>query len=205
MQATAPAVNVAPALIKDHQSNLTLDSLNKPSASLDGERSGANQRKKLPQKDALPPIGSYDLISDLVRDYTQLSKKDRTEKSKLHLDSLRMFPGSRISRNATLAQDKEAWEERRSRSMAAWGTEALGKKTTLFRPKGLRDENGTGGRFLTSTKPWLDGYETVRDKFQKGLTPKIPQMSTTFGQAMFNLKRTIPNTGHKDDANKYIR
>lgn len=204
MQATAPAVNVAPALIKDHQSNLTLDSL-KQSASLDGERSGANQRKKLPQKDALPPIGSYDLISDLVRDYTQLSKKDRTEKSKLHLDSLRMFPGSRISRNATLAQDKEAWEERRSRSMAAWGTEALGKKTTLFRPKGLRDENGTGGRFLTSTKPWLDGYETVRDKFQKGLTPKIPQMSTTFGQAMFNLKRTIPNTGHKDDANKYIR
>ena len=111
----------------------------------------------------MPPIGSYDLISDLVRTYTDITKKDRVEKLKLHSDSLRLYPGSRLSRKAagrTLDEDR-----RRSQSMAAWGTETLNKKTCLFRPKGLRDDDGTTGRFLTSTKPWLDGYETVREKF----------------------------------------
>ena len=71
------------------------------------------------------------------------------------MDSLRMFPGSNLNRTGMNAKDKDAWETRRSRSMAAWGTEATSKKTTLFRPKGIRDEDGTTGRFQTSTKPWL--------------------------------------------------
>ena len=173
---------------------------------MDGERSSVNRREKLPVKDALPPIGSFDLISDLVRDYTTLTIGQNKEKSKLDLDSLRAFPGTKVSKNSKLSKDKDAWEERRSRSMAAWGTEcSTNIKTTLFRKKGLREVTGTTGRFNTSTKPWLEGYDTVREKFQKGLTPKIPQMSTTFGQAMFNFKRTMPNTGVKEDANRFIR
>ena len=118
------------------------------------ERSLNRRDRSMKAKDAsLPPIGSYDLISDLVRTYTDISKKDKVEKSKLHSDSLRLYPGSRISRHKAAAGRTLDEERRRSQSMAAWGTETLNKKTCLFRPKGLRDDDGTQGRFLTSTKP----------------------------------------------------
>ena len=150
--------------------------------------------------DSLPPIGSFDLISRLVRNYTKVTVEAKKEKNKLNLDSLRLFPGTKISKNATLSKDKVAWEERRSRSMAAWGTEATTKKNTLFRPKGIRDMDGTTGRFHTSTKPWLEKYET-----ENGVAPKVHRMAATFGQAMFNFKRTLPVTSHKEEANQFIR
>ena len=58
-------------------------------------------------------------------------------------DSLRLYPGTKISKDISLSKDKAAWEQRRSQSMAQWGTEATSKKSTLFRQKGLRDEHGT--------------------------------------------------------------
>ena len=73
--------------------------------------------------------------------------------------------------------------------MAAWGTTACtSNEKSLFRPKGMRDMDGTTGRFHTSTKPWLEKYDTGNDL---GLKNK-PRMATTFGQAMFNFKRTLP-------------
>lgn len=71
---------------------------------------------------------------------------------------------------------EEDWEARQDRTQAAWGNENTNKKNSLFRVKGLRDDPRTTGRFLTSTKPWLDGYHTVQDNFKKGLTPQSKQL-----------------------------
>ena len=49
-----------------------------------------------------------------------------------------------------------------------WGNEELNKKHTLFRQKGLRDTSTTG-RFVTSTKPWLDNYESVKKSKTRNL------------------------------------
>ena len=73
---------------------------------------------------------------------------------------MRAYPGTKIAQDMKLAKDKVAWQDRTSKSIAKWGTDSLNHKNTLFRQKGLRDDSG--GRFQTSTKPWLDGYDSVK-------------------------------------------
>ena len=60
---------------------------------------------------------------------------------------------------------------------------------------------------MTSTKPWLDGYETVKQNFKSigRSVSKTPRMNSTMGQAMFNVKRTLDHSDSKADANQYIR
>lgn len=56
------------------------------------ETGGISGHKK--QQFALPEIGSFSLIKDLVKDYTSVSKKQDIERVKLDKDSLRAFAGS---------------------------------------------------------------------------------------------------------------
>ena len=82
----------------------------------------------------LPNIGSFSLIKDLVRDYTDLSNVQTREKRKHDLDSLRAYPGTKIAQDVKLAHDKVAWQDRAAaQNVAKWGSESLGKKNTLFR------------------------------------------------------------------------
>ena len=165
-----------------------------------------NERDDQIAKDSLPPVGSFALIKDLVRDYTDLKKVQEVERKKLDLDSIRAFPGSKIAKTAASTLGDSDWEQHaKTRSVSQWGTEQLNKKTTLFRQKGLRDPGS--GRFQTSTKEWLNGYDTVRNQFAKRNTViggGSARMNSTVGQAMFNLKRTLPPPT-QDDANKHIR
>lgn len=87
-----------------------------------------------------------------------------------------------------------------------WGSESLNNKTSLFRPKGLRDDPNTIGRFQTSTKAWLDGYDSVRQQYNEKAQSSghHKRMSSGVGQAMFNLMRSMPNTS-REDPNRYIR
>lgn len=87
----------------------------------------------------------------------------------------------------------------KNKTAAFWNFDST-NKTTLFRTKGLKDDGC--GRFQTSTKPWLDGYDTVREKRHPSLGST--RMNSTVGQAMFNLKRSLPPPS-QHDANKYIR
>ena len=111
-------------------------------------------------------MGSFALIKDLVRDYTDLSVMQSQERKKLNLDSIRAYPGTKIAKTVKSTLADSEWEQHaKSRSVSQWGTESLAKKTTLFRQKGLRDPGS--GRFQTSTKEWLKGYDTVRHQFAK--------------------------------------
>lgn len=161
------------------------------------------------KKDGLPEIGSYDLIKDLVEEYNTNANFFVKEKAKQDGNSLRLFPGTKVATNKNLARDKEAWQERRSRSVSTWATQSTTIKTTLFNKNGIREERGTQGRFLTSTKPWLEGYETKKNKYFQSTRNSFgadSRMSTTTGQAMFNVKRKIlPIGDYKADGNLNIR
>jgi len=52
----------------------------------------SNLSKK--QREVLPEIGSFDLIKDLVRDYTNLTKIQKIKREKHDNDSLRAFAGT---------------------------------------------------------------------------------------------------------------
>ena len=89
--------------------------------------------------------------------------------------------------------------------MAMWGSESLNNKKSLFRAKGLRDDPNTIGRFQTSTKAWLDGYDSVRSNHNNKAQSQgqFKRMNIGVGQAMFNLKRSMPT--EREDPNRYIR
>ena len=161
-----------------------------------------NQRDSQLTKESLPPVGSFGLIKDIVRDYTELGIEQARSKQKHDMDSLRAFPGTKIAQDIKLSKDKVAWQDRKSRSMSMWGTEDTNKKKTLFRQKGLRDDGV--GRFQTSTKQWLDGYDSVRERYTKAYSSENSRVNTAVGRAMFNLRRTMPSTAHADP-NIYIR
>ena len=114
-------------------------------------------------------------------------------------DSLRAFPASlRVSK----VSKSGYWGERNARSMQhTWDGDEVSTagQTTSHRPKKMKDENNLIGRFTTSTKPWLDGYDTVRNQFKERKST-----SNVVGRALFNLKRTLPPST-KDDANANIK
>ena len=119
-----------------------------------------NNRDSKLAKDGLPAVGSFDLIKDLVRDFTVLRVKQVKEENKHNKDSLRLYAGTKLAKD-TVAANRRQEEDSQMRSTSEWGNEELNKKHTLFRQKGLRDTS-TNGRFVTSTKPWLDNYESVK-------------------------------------------
>ena len=59
------------------------------------------------------------------------------------------------------------------------------RKKTVHRPNTFKDEPSLLGRFTTSTKPWLDGYDTVKKQFNE-------RKRSAVGRALYNLKRTLP-------------
>lgn len=60
------------------------------------------------------------------------------------------------------------------------------------------------GRFTTSTKPWLDGYDTVRNRFKEDKTVDEGRNNTAVGRALYNLKKTLPPVT-KNHANAFIK
>ncbi len=69
-----------------------------------------NERDNKLAKDGLPPVGSFALIKDLVRDYTDLSTMQGRERKKLDLDSVRAFPGTKIAKTAATTLADSDWE-----------------------------------------------------------------------------------------------
>ena len=112
-----------------------------------------NNRDSRLAKDGLPAVGSFDLIKDLVREFTVLRVRREKENNKRERDSLRLYAGTKLAKDAVAARERqEVSDYSQMRSTSEWGNEQLSKKHTLFRQKGLRDTSTTG-RFVTSTKP----------------------------------------------------
>ena len=151
----------------------------------------------------LPEIGSFSLIQDLVKDYTDLSKKQDNERRKLDFDSQRGYNGSL---RATKAGRSASWVDRKSQSnIEGWGTEASTRGRSLNKPSILlEDTNQRVGRFRTSNKAWLDSYESVKKDYEKKKVHDNGRMNTSVGRALFNLKRTLPPST-KDEANSFIK
>jgi hypothetical protein len=61
-----------------------------------------NQRDSKIAKDTLPPVGSFGLIKDLVRDYTELTVVQEKERKKHEIDSLRAYPGTNIAKTMAM-------------------------------------------------------------------------------------------------------
>jgi len=154
-------------------------------------------------RDGLPAIGSFSLVKDLVRDYAELSVVQDYEKKKHDLDSLRAFPSTRkCKQSMNKTQDGSSY---RSHSMNNWADESKNNRMHMFRGKGIREETGfDSGRFQTSVKGWLEGYQTVREKFQQQESEGMGRMNSSVGKALFNLKRTMP-APTKQDANAWIK
>ena len=151
----------------------------------------------------LPEIGSFSLIQDLVKDYTGLSKQQDNERKKLDFDSLRAYPGSL---RATKPGRSASWVDRSKMSNDGWGTEGSTRNRSMAtKPSTMRGEDTARvGRFQTSNKPWLDGYDTVRKDFVQRKATDNGRMNTSVGRALFNLKRTLPPASNAD-ANMYIK
>ena len=132
----------------------------------DEELDQINLRDTKIQKDLLPPVGSYGLIRDLVRDYTETSQTQEKERKKLDLDSFRAFPSTNLAKTRAESMKRSKDNSWTFSFMEMGGSIGAGKKT-LFNVKGLREANSTVGRFQTSTKPWLDGYDSIRAKKAK--------------------------------------
>ena len=77
------------------------------------------------KQDGLPSIGSFALIKDLVRDYTDLTIAQQKERKKLDLDSKRLYPSTKIAKDTFKASMNADFLDhgRKSHSVAQWGTE----------------------------------------------------------------------------------
>lgn len=123
-----------------------------------------------------------------MRDYTELTVVQGKVQKKHEGDSFRAYPGTTTARAARSVQMRNLDSlDAKNKTAGFWNFDST-NKTTLFRTKGLKDDGC--GRFQTSTKPWLDGYDTVREKRHPSLGST--RMNSTVGQAMFNLKRSLP-------------
>lgn len=60
----------------------------------------------MPPNDTLPPVGSFSLIKDLVREYTELTVVQNKERKKHEIDSLRAYPGTNIAKNMSRTYQK---------------------------------------------------------------------------------------------------
>ena len=158
---------------------------------------GMSGHKK--QQLALPEIGSFSLIKDLVKDYTGLSKQQRVERRKLDNDSKRAFAGSlratKSGKSAFVVDRRSPWRDE---------TDEIGRRKEKYRASSFKGEEELVGRFTTSTKPWLEGYDTVRNQFKERKKEDEGRINTSVGRALFNLKRTLPPVG-KDEANRFIK
>lgn len=155
------------------------------------------------QQLALPEIGSFSLIQDLVKDFTGLAKKQVNERKKLDCDSLRAYAGSL---RATKVGKSAFWGDKKPMAIQVSqdDDELTRRRTTQIRPSTLKNEDSLVGRFTTSTKSWLQGYDTVRVQFKERKKTEESRNHTSVGRALFNLKRTLPPSS-KEEANAFIK
>jgi len=86
-----------------------------------------NQRDHKIAKDVLPPVGSFGLIKDLVRGYTDLTVVQEKERKKHEIDSLRAYPGTSIAKNMSMTSRQDS-SRNGPHQIASWGgTDQLNK------------------------------------------------------------------------------
>ena len=149
-----------------------------------------NQRDSLLAIDNSPAYGSFALVKDLVLDYNKLDIDQTRVRLKQNENSVRAYPATRVAKDISLSLDRTAWHARTNRGAPK---QFNANQKSLFHAKSLR-EDGRSGRFETSTKPWLDKYAEVRTHHRNAASQATSsRTNTAVGQAMFNLKRTMPS------------